>query len=83
MPLGVMPAATGTLILTVPFVGCPGPPASERPGEERPEPLAPESDGLVADLHPAFRQQFLDVPVAQGEPLAQPRRVAVLAAGKR
>jgi hypothetical protein len=37
---------------------------------------APQPDGLVTDLDPTFREQLLDVTVAEGEAVVQPDRVS-------
>jgi hypothetical protein len=41
-------------------------------GDLRREPLDPPVDAHVVDLDASFRQEFLDVPVAQAEPQVPP-----------
>src|SRR5207253_3758327 len=40
--------------------------------QQRAELAAPEANGLVAHLDPAFGEQFLDIAVAEGEAVIQP-----------
>src|SRR5262249_3610691 len=63
-------------LVQVPAVPRPGAPTAESCGVGGTELLAPQPDGLVADLHPALRQEFLHVAVAEREAVVQPHGVA-------
>jgi hypothetical protein len=51
------------------------PSAPEVLRDRRPEFQYPSSDGLVADVKPALRQQVLDIAIAQCEAKVEPNRV--------
>jgi hypothetical protein len=75
-PPALLPLDLQLHFIEVPCVSCPGAATAEFDGEGRPELLAPQPDGLIAHLHPTFRQQLLHVPVTQGEPIGGPDGVA-------
>jgi hypothetical protein len=56
----------------VPYVAHPPLATPWLSGVSRPEPPTPLPDGLIRDVDPPLRDQFLDVAQAQAEPIAQP-----------
>src|SRR4051812_4962352 len=76
-PQPVLPPADLQLHLVhVPFVGWPRPSSTELLGVSRAELPTPQTDGFVADLDAALREQLFDVTMAQVEPEVQPDGVA-------
>jgi hypothetical protein len=61
-------------LVEVPLVRCPAPPATKSGADRRADLPAPQPDGLVADLHTPLGEHLLDIAVAEGEPVVQPRR---------
>jgi hypothetical protein len=76
MPLGVMPATTGTHILTMPLVASSYSSSTQSCGEAGAELRAPLADRLVADNDPAFGEEILNVTKAEMKPKVQPHSVS-------